>query len=41
MSIRKLAKAWVRVNHPNEPNNEMRASRYHPQGVWFFTLPIV
>ena len=40
MSIREIAKTWMRKNHPNELNSTMRASKYYPaQGIWFFTFP--
>jgi len=40
MSVREIAKAWMRKNHPNELNSMLRTSKYYPeQGIWFFTFP--
>lgn len=45
MSIREIAKAWMRKNYPNELSSIMkreqtlRASKYYPgQGIWWFTF---
>lgn len=38
--LRKIAAEWMRSNHPSEPLEPLRASKYYPQqDIWFFTFP--
>ncbi len=40
MKIRELAKEWLKKKYPGETENQMNASKYHPdQNIWFFTFP--
>jgi hypothetical protein len=40
MSIRELAKEWLKKSHPTHIANKLRASKYYPEkDIWFFTFP--
>ena len=40
MTIRELAKQWLKHNHPSEISNTLRASRYYSErDIWFLTFP--
>lgn len=39
MTIRPQGISWLKNNFPENSDGEIRVSKYHPQDLWFFTLP--
>jgi hypothetical protein len=40
MTPKEAAKVWMKQNHPDQPLNKLRVSKYYPEKrLWFFTFP--